>query len=189
MVQTRAWRFQLQEGGTDLRVDWPRQAGPDPCGVEAWFSPGSSNMDQGGLEPRVLEALLHPARDLTLLLETSRFQSEVRDTLGTRPVRVLTFIHEPWVASQHRGWITRSEATFRIWMEDDGRPLALETFQDYEGRHSRLCGRIHSRSQIKTNYALLGRRLVVSGRTSEELLYDGGDLTKRTTELSLAPRG
>jgi hypothetical protein len=85
--------------------------------------------------------------------------------------------------------VSQSETTLKVWIGEDGLPLASESVMAYEGKHSRLYGRFHNRSLVKTTYAVKGQRLVVTSRDAEELVYDTGEKVKHRQSTTLAVTG
>jgi hypothetical protein len=136
-----------------------------------------------------LRSLLNQADLLSQTLADSRFLEERRETYQGRPARILVFVFQPRIRPEHQGRVSQSASTLKIWIGEDGLPLAAESEATYEGRHSRLYGPFHSRSQVKTTYAVQGHRLVVTSRDAEDLVYDGGEKVKRRQSITLAVTG
>jgi hypothetical protein len=132
---------------------------------------------------------LNQADLLAQTLAGSRFQEEHLETYQGRPAKVLLFSFQPKIRPEHQGRVSQSECTLKIWIGEDGLPLASESAMAYEGRHSRLYGPFHSRSRVKTTYAVQGQRLVVTSREAEDLVYDTGEKVQRRQSISLAVTG
>lgn len=186
VIHARSLHLQMEEDAAGLHVDWrfPEAETPEVAGI-AGATPLPEILND--LDALSLAGLLNQARPLSQLLEDTRFKAEGQEIYEGRPVRMLTFTCRPGILPQHRGRIVQAEAILRIWIEDDGVPLAMESMTDYDGRHSRLYGRIHSHSRVRTTFAVLGQRLIASSRTSEDFLYDGGDRlkTRKTFRLTV----
>lgn len=178
VVQEHAWQLQVGEDEAGLHVDWNRPS-HDLATPEALR----------GLDAVALDDLLNQGAGLSHLIASATFAGESRDAYLGKEVRVLTFTCKPRVLTQHQGRVTQAGSTLKVWVGDDGAPLATEFLVDYNGRYSRLYGRIQSHSLVKTTYAVMGHRLVVASRISEEDLYDYGDLLKRRRTLTLTQRG
>ena len=178
-VHEGALRLQLLEDEAGLQVEWklPIPA-PTPTGEVL-----------KDLDPLTLNSLLNQAEALSALLETATFKAENRATYEGHPARVLTFTCTPRIPAQHQGRVIQAESILKIWIGDDGVPLATESIVDYVGRHSRLYGRIHSNTLVKTTYSVLDQRLVVTSQTSEDSIYDYGDRLKSNKTLTLATKG
>lgn len=194
VTQERSLRLQVVEDGTGLHVDWhlpssDRVAGQPSTTGTATTAEVSLEEVMEGLDAITLEGFLNQADELSKEIETARFRAEGSETYQGRPVRVLTFSCQPRILSQHQGLVTQAESTLKVWIGDDGAPIASEASLDYIGQHSRLYGRIHWNSLVKTTYAILDRRLVVAHRSSKETLYDLGDKMKRNLILTLAKKG
>jgi hypothetical protein len=187
-------RLQAGEDETGLHVDWnlPSRevtlhdsASPDP-GTMAGSPFGDA---LGVLDAVGLEDLLNQAVGLSHMLKTATFMNEGRENYLGNAVRILTFTCKPSILSQHQGLVAQGNSTLKIWIGDDGVPLATELLVDYYGRHSRLYGRIHSHTLVKTTYAVMGQRLLAASRTSEDAIYDYGDQLKRRKTMTLSQKG
>lgn len=194
VIHERSLRLQLVEDEGGLHVDWKLPAGdaihPEPvASVTGAAAPTPIGEVLKDLDPLMLNGLLNQADALSTQLETAQFKAENRDTYRGQPVRVLTFTCKPRILAQHQGRVTQAESTLKVWIGEDGVPLATESRVDYDGKHSRLYGRIHSNTVVKTTYTVLDRRLVVTSRTSEDSIYDYGDRLKNRKSLTLAAKG
>ena len=193
MVHEHSLRLQLVEDEAGLHVNWtlpalsanpkPVTPGPDAAAL----TPLGEVLSD--LDPLTLNSLLNQAEALSALLETATFKAENRATYEGHPARVLTFTCTPRIPAQHQGRVLQAESILKIWIGDDGVPLATESMVDYVGRHSRLYGRIHSNTLVKTTYSVLDQRLVVTSQTSEDSIYDYGDRLKSNKTLTLATKG
>jgi hypothetical protein len=127
--------------------------------------------------PAGLSDLVNPAELLCRNLEAMHLlRRGIEDWQGS-PTQVLIFGFAPAISPEHRGHVSAQEATLKIWVGENGQPLEMETRVDYKGRHSRLCGRFHVRSRVRTGFMVLGQRLVVATQTSEDFAYDAGERT------------
>jgi hypothetical protein len=190
----RSLQLQVVEDAAGLQVNWNPHAVdsvPRDPGASAQETMAATPLAeiQKDLDSVTLDGLLNQADTLSKLLESARFKAESRESYGGSQVRVLTFSCKPEILAQHQGRVTQAESTLKVWIGDDGAPLATESLVDYNGKHSRLYGRIHSNSLVKTTYTVLGDRLVVTSRTSEDSLYDYGDRLKNKKTLTLAVHG
>lgn len=192
-IQEQWLRADVVEDERGLHVDLQPSANP--------AHPGSSLRCQGSasaapfsgigraLDPLALSRLLNQADALSTLLEGARFKAERRETYQGSPARVLSFSCAPQIQPQHQGRVTQSECNLQIWIGDDGVPLAAEYMLDYTGRHSRLYGRIHSASFVRTTFTVRNQRLFVASQTSEDFIYDYGNRLKCKEVLTLAAKG
>jgi hypothetical protein len=180
-------QVKLIEDGSGLHEDWDlaEMEAANREKRETSLSPIQDAMKE--LDARRLDQLLNQAEVLTRFLDASSFKSEDAGLYEGKPARVLIFTFSPAIRPDLQGRLTHSEATFKVWIGEDGRPMASESFTDHEGRHTRPYGRFHNRSLVKTTYAIFGRRLVVASRISDDLAYDTGEKTVTRKTLNLAP--
>ncbi|NWJ41006.1 MAG: hypothetical protein HXX12_08550 [Geothrix sp.] len=183
-VQEHSLRLQLAEGGSDLQVTW----NPSPTGPASLTSIFMEEV-QKDLGPARLDSLLNQASEMSGLLDAARFKSEGRESYQGKEVRTLIFRNATRIPTHHQSLVTQAESILKVWMDDDGVPLVTECSLDYTGRHSRLYGRIHGTSLIRTTYTVREQRLVVATRTSEAFLYDQGDRQKRHSTMTVAIQG
>jgi hypothetical protein len=184
-------QFQVREDGSNLQVDWKlpqleavngeeRLLGVDPQAG----TPTRDAMKELGAH--LIDHLLNQAGELSEFLKSAQFQKEGSELYQGKPARVLEFTFDPNILPVHRGLVSHKEATLKIWVGDDGLPLASETLTDYAGKRARLIGRFHNKCLVKTTYAVLSQRLVVTSRTREELFYDRGVKVQRKKTLSIS---
>lgn len=190
MIHERTLRLQMLEDASGLHVDWdlaPADATPRDMSTAAPAPASATPMHDvlKDLDAVTLDHLLNQSDEVLHLLDAARFKSEGRETYRGNLVRVLTFTCKPRILPQHQGRVFQAESTLKIWIGDDGAPLAMESSMDYDGRHSRLYGRIHSTSLVKTAFTVLGERLAVASQTSEAFIYDYGDKQKNQQTLTL----
>jgi hypothetical protein len=187
-------QLHLHEDGSGLHVDWPTPVLDASNREKPLQEPGPATLapdsnDLSAPDAATLRSLLNQADLLARTLAGSRFQEERRETYQGRPARVLVFVFQPRIRPEHQGRVSQWSSTLKVWIGEDGLPLASESAMTYEGRHSRLYGPFHSRSQVKTTYAVQGHRLVVTSRDAEDLVYDGGEKVKRRQSISLVVTG
>jgi hypothetical protein len=193
-IRQGALQLHVLEDGSGLHVDWPVPAA-DASNREkplldmapATLAPDGN--DLAALDAATLRSLLDQADLLSQTLAGSRFLEERSDTYLGQPARVLVFAFQPRIRPEHLGRVSQSESMLKVWIGEDGLPLATESTMTYEGRHSRLYGPFHSWSRVKTTYTVQGHRLVVTSRDAEDLVYDGGEKVKRRQSITLAVTG
>jgi hypothetical protein len=189
IVSQGSVHLRLSEDESGLHSDWAphqlsassmeeRQANRDPLAM----TPVRDAMKQ--LDAGSLHRMLNQAGALSEMLDGAKFKHEGEEMYQGNPARVLVFSFNPTIRPDHLGRVSRSEATLKVWIRGDGLPLATESHMDYAGKHSRLFGRFHMRSLVKTTYAVFGDHLVVVSRTSEDLSYDTGEKVKDTKTLN-----
>jgi hypothetical protein len=194
VVRQGVVQLHLQEDGSGLHVDWPVPAPDSSSREKSLEEPAPATLapdgnDLSALDAATLRSLLNQADLLSQTLAGSRFQEERREAYQGQPARVLVFSLQPKILPEHQGRVSQSESTLKVWIGEDGLPLASESAMAYEGRHSRLYGAFHSRSRVKTTYAVQGQRLVVTSRDTEDLVYDTGEKVKRRQSITLAVTG
>lgn len=192
-IQEQWLRVDVAEDESGLHVDLKQHADPAQPGSSLRRQGSASTASLGdigqALDPHALNKLLNQGDALSTLLEGVHFKAESREDYLGRPVRVLLFSCAPQIHPQHQGRVTQAESTLKIWIGDDGMPLGTECMIEYTGRHSRLYGRIHSTSLVRTTFTVLNQRLFVASRISEDFIYDYGDKVKRREVLTLAAKG
>jgi hypothetical protein len=192
VVSQGALQIHLAEDASGLHVDWPSQH-PQTTGEEV----RNTDREARGLglplqnavqdlDAAHLDQLLNQAEALSRTLERARFKQETPELYLGKPARLLVYSFEPAIRPDHRSHVSYAEGTLRIWVGEDGRPLAAESQQDYQGRQNRLCRRFHVTSLVRTTYAVLGQRLVVASRTSESTSNDTGDRFQNQTSWTLS---
>lgn len=194
LLRQGAVRLQLQEDGSGLHLDLPSPTSDSSSPERSLLEPAAAilipdGIDLSALDAATLRSLLNQADLLSQTLAGSRFQEERRETYQGQPARVLVFSFQPRIRPEHQGRVSQWSSTLKVWIGEDGLPLATESTMAYEGRHSRLYGPFHARSLVKTTYAVLGQRLVVTSRNAEDLVYDGGEKVQRRQSISLAVTG
>jgi hypothetical protein len=193
VVSQGSLQIQVLEDGPNLHEDWilPQLDAVDQELRQLRQDPKALTPVQDATKeltaPR-LKYLLNQGAELAQILEGAQFMYESRELYSGQPARVLVFTFRPAIRPDLQARISHKEATFKLWMAEDGLPLASETLMDYEGKHSRLYGRFHVRSLVTTTYTVLNQRLVVASQTSEDLVYDTGEKmeTRKTLNLSAA---
>jgi hypothetical protein len=187
-------QLHVLEDGSGLHVDWPvpiadASSREKPRWESAPATLAPDGNDLAALDAATLRSLLNQADLLSQTLAGSRFLEEHSDTYQGQPAKVLVFAFKPTIRPEHLGRVSQSESTLKVWIGEDGLPLATESAMTYEGRHSRLYGPFHSSSRVKTTYAVQGQRLVVTSRDAEDLVYDGGEKVKRRQSITLTVTG
>lgn len=194
VLRQGAVRLQLHADGSGLHIDLPSPASDSssPEGSLLQLAPATlapDGNDLSALDASTLQSLLNQSELLSQTLAGCRFLEEHRESYLGRPARVLMFSFQPKILPEHLGRVSQSESTLKVWIGEDGVPLATESAMAYGGRHSRLYGPFHANSRVKTTYAVQGQRLVVTSRDTEDLVYDSGEKMKRRQSITLAVTG
>lgn len=94
-------------------------------------APKGDCMDEMGSR-RVPEYLGY-APALLRVLEQSHLEKEEPATLGDKPARLLRFRSEPSLPSSIKKQLNRLDTDVRIWIDQDGSPLAADINYSYKG--------------------------------------------------------
>jgi hypothetical protein len=193
-IRQRALHLHVLEDGSGLHADWPTPAATSSILEKPLLEPAPATLapdgnDLAALDAATLRSLLNQADLLAQTLTGSRFLEEHSEIYLGQPARVLVFSLQPTIRPEHMGRVSQSESTLKVWIGEDGLPLASESALAYQGRHSRLYGPFHSRARVKTTYAVQGQRLVVTARDAEDVVYDGGERVKRRQSITLTVTG
>lgn len=117
------------------------------------------------LEPAQALTLLDAADGLRRALEKSELREDKRENYQGKPARVVVFRIDLGLNEEERKALKSSEAYLKLWLDDEGVPLAME--RDVQAKFSRfLIGfRIHEHDT--RTYQRAGGRLVVTRSTHE----------------------
>lgn len=193
-VTKAAVQVRVAEDASGLHLDWnPPQlkAVEQEMGQVSMDSrePAPIRAAMQELDAGYLDHLLNQANILSQTLDRAKFKQEVSATYEGKPATLLVFTFNPVIRSDHLVHVSSAEGTLKIWMGDNGRPVATESETFYSGKHTRLYGSFHVRSKVRTTYTVLGERLLLGTQTSENLVYDGGEKVETRKALSLASKG
>jgi hypothetical protein len=114
--------------------------------------------------------LLYPAQQMQLALERYRFLKEAQGEWNGQPARVLTFdMSKEKVDVKYRKYIRKYKNRLKIWIDEDGAPLASQVIEKGSGRVFIVIGFTFN-NQAHVEYdqragRLIGRRLEVSEET------------------------
>ena len=139
------------------KAAWNEVANPD--------APKSDLATLKALEPAQALNLLDAADGLRRALEKSELREDKRENYQGKPARVLVFRIELGLDEEERKALKSSETYLKLWLDDDGVPLAME--RDVQAKFSRfLIGfRIHEHDT--RTYQRAGGRLVVTRATHD----------------------
>jgi hypothetical protein len=194
VVSQGSIQLRVGEDGSGLHVDWKLPQLNPTTGEECLSGPDPKAAAQirdatKDLDAERLDHLLNQADVLSRFIEGSRFEQELRETYQGQSARVLVFTFNQKIRPEHQGRVSGGEARLKIWIGEGGQPLGMESVREYQGKHSRLYGRFHNKSLVRTTYAILNQRLLVASRKSEDSLYDTGEKLKRTRTWVVAEVG
>ncbi len=183
-------RLRVGEDGSGLHVDWnlreleAANREEDLRDLDS-HAPTPLRDAMKDLDAGRLNHILNQAEVLSHLLDGTQFKEERNEAYQGRSARVLEFTFKPRIASAYQDRASHAKGMLKIWIGGDGLPLATESQMQYDGRHGRFFGLFSVHSRIETTYAVLGGRLVVASRTSEDFLSDSGDELKSKKTLTL----
>ncbi len=140
------------------------------------------------LDPGRLSHLVNQAVILRGLMEDSHLVSETTDSFEGKPTRLMSFTFDQRLPSSLRSRLIRSDATLKIWVDENGLPLASETVTHYEGRRGRIFGDYSGGMKMATRYAVSNDRLLVVSRSVEETQTEEGQTILARKDILLQPR-
>jgi len=131
---------------------------------------------------------LNAAQELLRELEVAHLVSVQDDRWHEQPARLLTLKLDPPLSDEDRKVIKKIEATARVWVGQDGVPLAAESTLSLKGRVMLVISFEHSQKET-FQFTRVGQRLLVAGHTKETADNGGGQHARSTTQatLQLAP--
>ncbi len=187
-------RVGVDQDASGLHVHW------DPATLrDADAEESNRDLDLDRLTPlRQAMAELDASR-LSHLLDQRRtvaglargtFAGEKTEPLEGRAARRLEYTFRPRLSWTDAYFLRHGEGRLTLWVEADGTPLASESVASYEGKTSRVFGRFHGTTTVRTRYAVEGGRLRVAERQVEETVSreDGGEVQRTTRRFRIEPR-
>jgi hypothetical protein len=160
----------VENGPDGLKLSWS----PDQIKQSrkaAWAETGNPDAPKSDIAMlKALEAgqalnLLDAADGLRRALEKSELREDKRENYQGKPARVVVFRIDLGLDEEERKALKSSETYLKLWLDDDGVPLAME--RDVQAKFSRfLIGfRIHEHDT--RTYQRAGGRLVVTRATHD----------------------
>jgi hypothetical protein len=130
---------------------------------------------------------LNSAGHLAQNLEKAQLQEDRADTLDGKPARLLVCKLSPAISEHDKKYIKEFEATAKIWLGEDGLPLATETKTKVRIR-AMLVISIQSEESEAFRFQRVGKRLVTVQHVKENRGSGGGESgqSKTTTTITLA---
>lgn len=110
--------------------------------------------------------LLNHGEALARYLDKATLVEERREAWNGRPARVIALKVDPPLPRSQRRYLKKLDVDARIWIGEDGAPLALSYKATYSG--SRFLISFKGSIQEERRFAVLGDRLVVLARSVEE---------------------
>ncbi|HLP00430.1 MAG TPA: hypothetical protein VK163_00290 [Opitutaceae bacterium] len=129
---------------------------------------------------------LEAGGELSRRLASAKLLGEKQETWNGQAARVLTFKLEPPLSDEDRKVIKEIDGSARLWIADDGTPLAAESSLRLKGRALVVIGFEHSQKEQFT-FARLGDRLVVTSHQRETADDGGGQHTRSKINVTLRP--
>lgn len=170
--QAGAW---VEDGPQGLKMMWNRtliaqvrdEARAKRKNPEA-KTPTSSGL--GNLTPRNVQDQINAAESVANSLEHAVFQAETREAWNGRPARLLTYkLTQNGMSAKERKYVKEFDGTAKVWIEEDGTPLAASTTLKVKGRAFMVVSFSQEREETFA-FSKVGDRLVC---TKEESAFSG----------------
>lgn len=161
----------VEDGPQGLRLSVPRedllQAGAEArAQVRDPERPAPHRVGLREADPLDAAELVNHAEALARYLEKAALVEERREPWNGRPARLLAIRVDPPLPRSQRRHLKKLEVNARIWIGEDGAPLALSYHAAYSG--SRFFISFKGSIQEERRFAVAGDRLLVLSRTVEE---------------------
>jgi hypothetical protein len=181
---------QVEDGPQGLRMTWSRntlQAAAQEAKAKA-LDPEKKTPTRRALEGlKALEVsdYLNGADELLRTLEQSQLVQERLDTWEGKPAKLLQLKVTPKLGQQERKYIKEMEATAKVWVSNEGLPLAAETEIRMKGR-ALLVISFEQHQKEAFQFTRVGNRLVVLRHAQESSGSGGGEKGQSKTVMSLS---
>lgn len=135
--------------------------------------------------PLEIGKLLHYSTWLSRTLENAKLTASRNDSLDGKSVQLLVFDVPGQLSTKDKDDISHFAAKLKVWLSEDGTPLACEQSYQYSGRKF-FIGFKGSESE-SARLAVVGSRLVAVSRTRHDTFSGFGqdNDTSMTTALTL----
>lgn len=163
--------MKVEDGPQGLRMTFARddlQKAASEARAQA-RDPERTSPHRAGLreaDPLDAAELLNHAESLARYLDKATLVEERREAWSGRPARMLVIKVDPPLAQSQRRYLKKLEVNAKVWITDDGAPLALSYQAVYSG--SRFFISFRGSIQEERRFALAGDRLLVLSRSVEE---------------------
>lgn len=181
---------QVEDGPQGLRMTWSRntlQAAAQEAKAKA-LDPEKKTPTRRALEGlKALEVsdYLNGADELLRTLEQSQLVQERLDTWEGKPAKLLQLKVTPKLGQQERKYIKEMEATAKVWVSNEGLPLAAETEIRMKGR-ALLVISFEQHQKEAFQFTRVGNRLVVLRHAQESSGSGGGEKGQSKTVMGLS---
>lgn len=135
-----------------------------------------------------IQDYLSAGSGLSRRLAIAKLLGEKTELWNGQNARVLSFELEPPLSAEDRKMIKEISGTARVWVSDDGTPLAAESALSLKGRAMLVISFAHS-EQERFTFARAGNRLVVTSHHRETTDEGGGQHTQSKTDVTLRLAG
>jgi hypothetical protein len=124
---------------------------------------------------RELMPMLSAAGGLTRMLSKAVFKSEKASTYGGKPARLLSFeLPLDVISEKDRKYVKKFDASFSIWIADDGTPLASQGIQNIAGSIFVVI-RFTIKNEDSAVYAVVGDRLLTLRKEASNSASGAGE--------------
>ena len=140
------------------------------------------------MELRRTYNLLDAAGELSRMIDTAVFQSEGRETLNGRPVRVLQFsLPQSGAPERFRKWIKEFTSTAKIWIDAEGNPLSYRQDIQIKAR-AFLVISFEQTQEINIAYSAINDHLVCLRHEEKQEGGGGGEFGASRTIRTFRPQ-
>ncbi len=159
-----AW---VEDGPQGLKMQWSRQLlqQVDQEALAKKANPQAktpATVGLGAMGPRQVNGLLNAAGDMLRTLDGATLTGEAKEAWNGRQVRVLSFtLPLTGMGERERKMVKEFKLTAKVWIDDDGTPLAMSSNANVSGR-AYVVFTFSQADETTTTYAKVGDRLVVA---------------------------
>lgn len=136
------------------------------------------------LDPQTLSDYLNAVPNLLRKLDGAQLVEEREDTLDGQKLRLLVLKLQPKLTAQDKKYVKQTESTARIWVGEDGLPVASESHFFVKGR-AFLVVTFDSYEDSRLRFAQVAGRLVVLHHEKTNGGSGGGEKSTETITADL----
>jgi len=174
----------VEDSAQGMRIFWDR-ATMDAAAAE--LAARAANPDKkaptrrvmDALDPQTLSDYLNAVPNLQRKLEGAQLVEEREDALEGRKLRLLVLKLQPKLTAQDKKYVKHTESTARIWVGDDGLPVASESHFFVKGR-AFLVISFDSSEDSRLRFGTVAGRLVVLHHEKTASGSGGGEKSSET---------
>lgn len=181
----------VEDEADGLHIIWPRKivdaaVAEETARMKDPNAPGSTRRTMDGLNATVLNDYLNAAGLLLRTLATAELTGEKAEAWQGKPARLLTLKLNPPLSEKDRKYIKEVSVTGKIWIGEDGWPLAAEQVLDVKGRALLVISFAQHEKQ-EFRFARVGERLVAIYHLKESEHSGGGEHGNDRSVATLVP--